>query len=135
MPSNALHLEIQPFQIGVFKLPPSSSVPEWVFECSFFSITRTYDELSIFCTDKAIPLEILAERNWACFKVMEHLDFTTTGILASLADPLAEAGISIFSISTFDSDYILVHKKKLDMASKVLEAAGHTIEGGESDLI
>lgn len=129
MRSNALHLEIQPDYIGVFKLPPSTNIPLWVFECSFFSITRTYEELSIFCTDKAIPEDILAERNWACFKIVEELDFTTAGILASLANPLAEANISIFSISTFDSDYILVRRENLSKAIEVLKAVGHTVEG------
>jgi len=128
MPSNPLHLEIQPFQVGVFKLTPTSTVPSWVMECSFFSITRTDEELSVFCNDNAIPEEILAERDWACLKVMEQLDFSTSGILLSLAAPLAAADISIFSISTFTSDYILLRKNKLDDACKALEAAGHTIE-------
>jgi len=128
MESESLHLEIEPFQVGLFKLPPSSQIPQWVFESSFYSITKTLEELSILCTDSVIPREIIAERNWSCFRLMGSIDFSTTGVLASLADPLARAGISIFSVSTFETDYLLVRKDKLQDAIACLEQAGHVIE-------
>ena len=99
-------------------------IPEWAHS-GFFSMTRTPDELSIVCNEEIVPDGVACEKGWHCLQVKGPLDFALTGILASLAAPLAEAGISIFAISTYDTDYFLV--KELDRAIAVLFKAGHNV--------
>ena len=94
---------------------------------NFSSITRTSDELSIVCPQSNVPIGIECEKDWRCLKVEGKLEFSQTGILASLATPLANAGISIFAISTFDTDYLLVKEEKLEMTNGVLISAGHQL--------
>ncbi len=95
----------------------------------FCSITRTADEVSIVCPLGRVPDDVRRESGWRCLKVEGPLDFALTGILASLAVPLAQAGISIFAISTYDTDYLLV--KDLDGAVATLTGEGHLIRGME----
>lgn len=118
----------------LFWLPESLAVarledralPAWAIEAEgFLSVTRTREELSIVCDEARLPLDIRAERGWRAFGVQGPLDFGLTGILASLAQPLAEAGISLFAVSTFDTDYVLVRAQDKDRAEAVLQAAGH----------
>jgi hypothetical protein len=93
----------------------------------FLSITRTREELSIVCESSQVPAEIPAERGWRCMQVGGPLDFSLVGVLASLAEPLARAGIPIFAISTFDTDYILVRSTQIEAAIAALELAGHVV--------
>jgi hypothetical protein len=98
-----------------------------VEEGELLSITRTREELSIVCAQQAIPEGITAHGGFCCLKVQGPLDFTLVGILASLALPLAQAGISIFAISTYDTDYLLLPEASLERAVIVLAQSGHTI--------
>jgi hypothetical protein len=97
----------------------------------FFSVTKTEDELSVVCEQASIPLpvpsELKCEKDWRMLKVEGPLDFSLTGILSSLAGPLAAAKISIFAISTFDTDYILVKSENLSRACETLRHSGFTI--------
>jgi hypothetical protein len=92
-------------------------------------VTRTPDELSVVADEAAVPAGVRAERGWRALQVAGPLDFNLTGILASLAYPLARAGISLFAVSTFDTDYVLIKEDKLHDALAALQAAGHTLEG------
>jgi hypothetical protein len=85
--------------------------------------------LSVVTAEADVPVDIVCERGWRALKVTGPLDFGLTGILASLANPLGDAGISLFAISTYDTDYVLVKEDKLHNALAALQAAGHTIEG------
>ena len=105
-------------------MEPSRPLPDWVFQSPFYSISRSVDELSVVCEEKFVPEDIKAENAWSLIKVEGPLDFSLTGILASLATPLAENDISLFAISTFDTDYLLVKREKLENAQKVLENSG-----------
>lgn len=93
----------------------------------FFSFTRTPAELSAVCDAAAVPPGVKAEAPWAMLAVRGPLDFNMTGVLAGLAAPLAIAGISLFAISTYDTDYVLVRNDDLDGAVRALRQAGHTI--------
>lgn len=115
-----LTLSLMPTRLAVCQLDASSDIPKWGLEEAFFSITRTQEELSIVCSEAKVPSSIKAEKGWRCFKVEGPLAFELTGILSSLAQPLAEAKISIFAISTFDTDYILVKEDNLQRAIEVL---------------
>ncbi len=91
------------------------------------TITRTESELSIVCEEKMIPEQVHAQRNHRLMQIEGTLAFTLTGILASIASPLAKAGIGVFAVSTYDTDYLLVSEEDLLEATRVLEAAGHSI--------
>jgi uncharacterized protein len=127
MPEPQLTLAILPQTFAVCRLSKGSPVPEWVWRGEFFSLTRTASELSIVCQQTHVPQGVQCETDWRCLQVEGTLDFSLTGILASLTAPLAEAEISIFAVSTFDTDYLLVKEKQLQDAIKALSAAGHRI--------
>lgn len=95
-----------------------------------YAITRTRDELSIVCPQADVPPSTFSEPEWRALKVAGPLDFSLTGVLASLAAPLADAGISIFALSTFDTDYLLVKSDVLALAVEVLRRAGHSVAVG-----
>lgn len=117
-----LSLSILPYRLAVCRLEKDAPIPLWAIEDTFFSITRTMDELSIVCSEANVPGDVRSEKEWSALKVNGPLDFALTGILASLAGPLASAGISIFAISTFDTDYILVKSRDLAETVAVLES-------------
>lgn len=120
-----LPLSVLPQRFAVCRLGPDDMIPDWLSRRPFWSVTRTGEELSIVLPEENVPGDWRAEKGWCCQKVDGPLDFSLTGILASLATPLAEAGISIFAISTYDTDYVLVRDKDLDKAKKVLSGCGH----------
>ena len=123
-----LGLTLLPEKLAVCRLERAATLPAWATQSSFFSITCTTDELSIVCPQAVVPDGVVCEREWSALKVAGPLDFALVGILASLAQPLAAAGISIFAISTYDTDYLLVKADKLTQAVAVLRAEGHLIE-------
>lgn len=123
-----MKLNILDSTFSVVKLPPTEIIPVWALNSEVFSISRTDEELSIVCTTECLPLnEVFSdvENDWKCIKVEGVLDFSLTGILASLANPLAENNISIFAISTFNTDYLLVKSHSIEKAKVVLENDGH----------
>ena len=130
MVSSPLRILYQIAAFSVIKLPPTDPIPSWAASGRFVSITRTDEELSIVVPSERVPDgEEFAniESEFRCIKIEEGvLDFSLTGILASLAGPLAEAGISIFAIATYNTDYILIKSHALEQAKAVLEKAGHT---------
>ena len=115
--------------LAVARLDAGDRIPEWLPTSGFVATTRTTRELSIVCDARNIPATVRTEPGWRALEVAGPLDFALTGVLASLAGPLAQAGIPIFAISTFDTDYILVKSDTLDRAIAALEDARHTIEG------
>ena len=127
MQSDRLTLSIVPGVFAVCKLDPASPVPSWVTPDGFLAIVRTAEELSIVCAEQAVPAGVTSERGWRGLKVAGPLDFALTGVLASLAGPLAEAGVSIFAISTYDTDYLLIREEQLNTAIDALRRAGFAI--------
>jgi hypothetical protein len=120
-----LELTILPGSFAVSRLDPSAAVPDWADSGPLQSVTRTGDELSVVCAADAVPAGVVAERGWSAIRVAGTLDFSLTGVVASLAAPLAEAAVSIFALSTHDTDYVLVKSEALDRAVAALAAAGH----------
>ncbi len=114
--------------LGVCRLESGTPLPHWLYDSSnFFSLTGTADETSIVCREDLIPAGFSSEKGFRAIKVEGPLDFGLIGILASLLDPLAEAGISVFVISTYETDYVLVRQGNLEKAIRALEAAAFTI--------
>jgi hypothetical protein len=113
---------------AICKLAGDATIPPWATASDFFSITRTAEELSIVCRQDAVPDDLPSERGWRWLRVAGTMPFSVIGVLASLTAPLAEAGISIFAISTFDTDYLLVRENDLAAAVDALRGQGHTIQ-------
>lgn len=113
---------------GICKLSHNSPMPDWIGDNVFHSITRTADELSIVCPQKNIPENIVCERDWNCLKLEGPLDFSLIGILARISELLAEEKISIFVISTYDTDYILVKNDMIEKAVEKLTMNGYFIK-------
>jgi hypothetical protein len=122
-----LDLVVLPGNYAVARLEPSASVPDWASHGLISSITRTPDELSIVCADEAVPVGVRAERGWRALRVAGTIDFALTGILASILSPLGAAKVSIFAVSTYDTDCVLVHAYALAPAIGALRAAGHRV--------
>lgn len=121
-----MQLSLVPGSFAVCRLAPQDEIPAWVVrKGNLLSITYTADELSIVCPAACVPANVKAERGWAALKVAGPLDFALVGIMSALAVPLAQAGISIFAVSTFDTDYLLLKEQQLAQACQVLEVAGH----------
>jgi hypothetical protein len=127
MPEPRLTLNLLPDVFAICQLNRDAALPAWALEGEFFSVTRTADELSIVCPQTLVPEGVKCEKGWRGLRVAGTLDFSLTGILASLAATLAEAQISIFAIATFDTDYLLVKADKLENAIEVLTSAGHRV--------
>lgn len=136
-------------RLAVLRLPSYHPIPSWILAAAsasangkshFLSITQTRDELSLVCPESIVPPQadddnnnngnsndLIMEKGWISFKVQGPLDFGWTGILAGLATPLAEQGVSIFAISTFDTDYILVKQEMMDKTAQVFTELGHFV--------
>lgn len=127
MDMKKLTLKILPDCIGVCKLDSNSIIPDWAYKGEFFSITKTADELSIVCDEAGIPGSVACEKGWKIFKVQGVLDFSLVGIMASVTTILAKAGIGVFAIATYNTDYILVKDNDLNCAVSALRDGGHTI--------
>jgi uncharacterized protein len=114
--------------VSVLRRHPGDSVPAWVWKSGeLVSVTRTADELSIICATETIGAEPGAVGPYIAYLVDEVLDFTLTGVLSSLLEPLTEAGISILALSTHDTDWILVPADRADEAAKAWRRRGHTV--------
>lgn len=120
-------LTVLPFSLSVCSLPAGDPLPDWIDPSRFFSLTRSGDELSLVCEQAFVPPGVRCEPGWQAMRVTGRLDFSLTGVLAALLAPLAAAGISIFALSTYDTDYILVKEASLDQAVQVLRSAGHQV--------
>ena len=120
-----VNLRTLPDSYAVVRLQPGSELPEWVDKGPFRSVTRTEHEVSVVCRDHDVPEGESVDRGFTVLEVMGPLDFSLTGVIASLVAPLAEAEVPIFLISTFESDYVLVRSSDLGRAADALEDAGH----------
>ena len=129
--SAEMDLKVLPGLYAVCRLEATEAIPAWAVDGGLFSVTRTADELSIVCEQDRVPDGIRCERDWRVLKVAGPLDFALVGILASLAGALADAGISLFALSTFDTDYLLVQADAVERAVAALRAAGHRVDGAE----
>ena len=120
-----------PGTYAVCRLPASAAVPAWAGK-AFVSITRTAEELSIVCEERRLPedvfgIEFQIERGWVLLKLHGPFPLDAIGVLSSVAKPLAEAAISLFALSTFDTDYILVKRVHAKQAIAALTLAGHRL--------
>ena len=125
-----LRLYVLADRVAVCRLDAAAPFPPWVDGSGFVSISRTAAELSVVCAADRVPPGAKAERDYAVIGVEGPLAPELVGVLASLAAPLADAGIPILAIGTYDTDYILVRDATLDRAVGALRAAGHDVVAG-----
>lgn len=121
-----LVLDRQP--LAVCRIPALDAVPAWARGDDFISITRTSSELSIVCGESLVPEDVVASRGWVRLEIVGPLDFSLVGIMAHLSGALAAAGLSVFVISTYDTDHILVRSEHADAAVKALKTAGCVVD-------
>lgn len=122
-----LTLSILRETFAICRLDKDAPIPNWALMGNLFSITRSKDELSIVCPQINVPKDILCNKGWCCLKVKGPLDLTLTGIISSIAETLDKEGISIFLISTYDTDYIMVQEKDLERAVFLLAESGQQV--------
>jgi len=128
MDSTKIVLSILEETYIIHKLDQSTNLPEELIECEFYSLSNSQEELSLVCPEQMLIQSENSSPNWKCLKVAGPLDLNLTGILAGLSDTLAKAKISIFAISTFETDYVLIQKQVLETAKSVLKSAGYKFE-------
>lgn len=112
-------------QLAVCRLAAADRVPAWALQGGFFCLARTPDEFSIVCPEACVPGGVQTELGWLALKLEGPFPFSMTGVLASFLQPLAEAQIPIFAISTFDTDYVLIKHEFVERACDALATAGH----------
>lgn len=123
-----LPLELLPDTFAICRLPAKAALPAWASAPgSFLTVSRTPDELSITVVQSAVPAAIRCERDYRAVRVRGTLSPNLVGILVSIAEPLADAGLSILAISTYDTDYVFVKTRDLAAALQALQKAGHQI--------
>jgi len=126
-PKALLTLSVLHARYAICRLDPKEEVPSWANDGEFLSVTRTPSELAIVCREDKVPPGINSAAGWRILRCEGPLDFRLTGIVASLAEPLADAAIAIFPIATHDTDYILIREPQLDTAILALTAYGHAV--------
>ncbi len=124
----ALTLTLLQEAFSVCQMAPSEPIPSWATQGTFYSITKTTDELSIVCPSEEVPSGITCEKGWIMYRVEGPLDFGLTGVLSSIAKPLTDEKVSIFAISSYDTDYILVKESNREKSLKALTAANFIVQ-------
>jgi len=128
-----LELTLLPERFAISRLAADAPVPDWATQGPFYSVTRTADELSIVTELSRVPTGVQSQCGWRILKVHGPFVLSEIGVLVALAAPLAEAKVSLFAVSTFDTDYLLVASETLPAAIAALERAGHTIHRSKSE--
>lgn len=131
--ATTLHLDILPDRFAVARLDQPSGIPEWSRGGGFLSISWTPGETSIVCEESRVPNHVTAQRGLRCLRVRGTVDFNVVGVLQSVVEPLARAEVSIFALSTYDTDYILISSSQLEAARAALVAVGHTLGESRAD--
>lgn len=122
-----LRLTVLPHRLCIARLAPDQDIPAWATQGPLFSVTRSDQELSIVCCEDRVPPDMTREDGWQALRVEGPLDFALVGIVASLSSALAAANVSIFVVSTYDTDYLLVRIRDVERATAALVAAGHLL--------
>lgn len=126
MTAARLRLRETPWRLAICRFPADSPLPVWALHSdpTFWSMTRTPDELSLVCPEDDLPPSVDhdVERGWRAFQVEGPIPFATTGVVAGLTTPLAASGVPVFVVSTYDTDVLLVRGADLARAREVLAA-------------
>ncbi|GGB53148.1 ACT domain-containing protein [Deinococcus soli (ex Cha et al. 2016)] len=124
----SLTLTVLPGEYAVAQLPAGSAVPDWATLGDLWCVLNAPDELSVVCPAAQVPDGVRVQRGWQALMLTGPFEFTLTGILASVLNPLRDAGVGIFALSTYNTDYVLVAASDLERSVAALRAAGHTVQ-------
>ncbi len=127
MKQRQLQLSLLKDKYGICTLPNTAPIPDWALTQSLASITRTEKELTIVCRLEILPSQYQSDLKWRCFKIDGSFDLNQIGVISSISSPLADAGISIYVISTYDTDYFLIKEQNLEKTISTLSDIGHNI--------
>jgi len=119
-----MNLKLLKTTFSILKLSPIEAIPLWATKSSEFYISKTSDELSIICPEVDVPENIEASKGWCCFRVDGDLEFEQVGVVATVSKPIADAGISLFLVSTHDRDYVFVGAENLARAITIYKQNG-----------
>jgi hypothetical protein len=127
-----MDLRVLSERLSVCRLPVDAPWPAPAAGTSFFSVTRTESEVSVVCAEDEAPVgdHVRVEPDWRALEVAGPLDFSMVGVMAALTAPLADVDVSVFVVSTYDTDYVLVHAAALEKAIEALRSAGHAVHAG-----
>lgn len=127
MEDQGLAITVLPGLFAVCRLDASAGVPTWAQAGPFWFVGRSLDEVSVICDQQHVPPGVHCEQGWRCLRLDGPFALTMTGVLLRVLAPLADAGVAIFALSTFDTDHVLVRERALDAAVDALRAAGHQV--------
>ncbi|MCP4393274.1 MAG: ACT domain-containing protein [Alphaproteobacteria bacterium] len=127
MNSKSLQLSLLKEHLAICRLGASFAIPDWAKADEFLSITKTADELSIICNEANVPDYVVCDKGYRALKFEGPFDFSMTGILIAIANPLAEAEIPVLALATYDTDYILIKKDVTEAAINAIVSAGHKV--------
>jgi hypothetical protein len=130
-PARKLSLSLLPKSFAICRLAAEAPIPAWATRGEFYSVTRTSEEFSLVTEMELVPADVRAEVSWRAMKAHGPFAFSEIGVLASLVTPLAENEVSVFTISTFDTDYLFTRSSQLQAALGALRKAGHTVHEPE----
>ena len=117
-----MRIRLLPSTYAICRLDPDSAIPTWP-RGDFVSVTRTWDELSIVCEEASVPADVKGQGDWRCFAVEGPIPFEVIGVAARITTALADAKVSVFFVSTYDTDYVLVRSSSVDAAIAALRSA------------
>ena len=117
-------------RLAVCRLAPDAALPGWARGTGLWSVTRTADELSVICDEQRVPEDVQSEDGWRAIRLEGPFELSEVGVLLPVVATLADAGVSLLPLGTYDTDYVLVKEQRLEHATQQLEAAGHCVEAG-----
>lgn len=120
-------LDLLPGRLAICRLAPAAPAPAWAEGGAFVSVTRTAAELSVVCAVDRVPSGVTSSAPWRALRVAGPIPLSDVGVLVALATPLAAAGVSIYPVATYDTDYLLVRDEQIAAAVDALRAAGCTV--------
>jgi len=116
-----------PETLAVVRLAPGAEIPEWAESSSVFSITATATETSLVCAGRSVPKKARHEKPFTAFCIEDAPEPTAVGVLVRVLTPLAEDDIPALTLSTFDTEWILVPTAMADRAEEAWRRSGHTV--------
>jgi hypothetical protein len=122
-----LQFEVLPKRFAMCQLDMAMPLPNWLLRSSFYTVSKTADELSVVCEEDLVQDEIVKSVGWRLLKINAVLDLSLTGITAQFSTALAKAGVNLSVIATYNTDYILVEEAKLTTAIEALRGAGFEV--------
>lgn len=123
-----LDIALLPERFAVCRMDPDTAPPAWALRGGFTALVRTPDELCIVCPEKDAPSRVKKVVGWRALRLAGELDHTgESGVLLTVVEPLARAGVPVFPVTSWNAGYVLIHEPHVEKALATLKAWGHTI--------